>query len=149
MEVILLQDVPGVGKKWEIKEVKNGYAGNYLLPRNLAVMATKGALKDIKLRQTQEVQKRAVQEDLLGKSFESIRDTVFIIERKTNEKGHLFDGVDAREIAELLGEKIKADVPVESVNLEKTIKEVGKHKISIQKGDQEVPFEIEIKAVAD
>lgn len=149
MKVILLQDVPGVGKKWEVKEVKNGYAGNYLLPRNLAVMATKGALKDIKLRQAQEAQKRAVQEDLLGKSFESIRDTVLIIERKANEKGHLFDGVDVKEIAELLGEKIKADVPAESINLEKTIKEIGKHKISIQKGDLEVPFEIEIKAVAD
>ncbi len=48
MKVILLQDVPGVGKKWEVKEVKNGYAGNYLLPRNLAVMATPGALKDVK-----------------------------------------------------------------------------------------------------
>ncbi len=145
MKVILLQDVPGVGKKWEVKEVKNGYAGNYLLPRNLAVMATPGALKDVKLKQAQEVQKKAVQEDLLGKSLESIRDTVLVIERKTNEKGHLFDGVDAKEIAELVEEKTKIKIPAEYINLEKAIKEVGKYKISIRRGEQEVPFEIEIK----
>ena len=66
---------------------------------------------------------------------------------KANEKGHLFDGVDAKEIAGLVEEKTKAKIPAECVNLEKTIKEVGKYKISIQKGDQEVPFEIEIKAL--
>ncbi len=147
MKVILLQDVAGVGKKWEVKEVKNGYAGNYLLPRNLAVMATKGALKDIKLKQTQEAQKKAVREDLFGKSLESLRDAVLVVERKANEKGHLFDGVDAKEIAGLVEEKTKIKIPAECVNLEKAIKEVGKYKISIRKGDQEVPFEIEIKTV--
>lgn len=146
MRVILLQDVAGVGKKWEIKEVKNGYAGNYLLPRNLAVMATERALKDLKLKQAQEVQKKAIQEDLFGKSLESVRDTVLVIERKTNEKGHLFDGVDAKEIAGLVEEKTKIKIPAEYINLEKTIKEVGKYKISIRKGDREVPFEIEVKA---
>ena len=146
MRIILLQDVPGVGKKWEVKEVKNGYAGNYLLPRNLAVMATKSAVKDLKLKQEREAQKKAVQEDLLGKSLESVRDTVLVIERKANEKGHLFDGVDVKEIAELVEEKTKIKIPAECVNLEKTIKEVGKYKISIRKGDREVPFEIEIKA---
>ncbi len=86
-----------------------------------------------------------MQEDLLGKSLESIRDTVLVIERKTNEKGHLFDGVDAKEIAELVEEKTKIKIPAEYINLEKAIKEVGKYKISIRRGEQEVPFEIEIK----
>lgn len=163
--MILLQDVPGVGKKWEAKEVKGGYARNYLLVRNLAAIATQSALKDVKLKQEQEAQKSAIQKDLLEKTIDSLQDKVFIIERKANEKGHLFDGVDAREIAEILKEKFppkarfagaiarradqplaeKIEIPFEYIKLEKPIKEIGKHEIMVQKGDRQVSFQIEIK----
>ena len=145
MKVILLEDVSGIGKKWEIKEVKDGYGRNYLLARNLAKLATAGALEDVKLKRQQESQKKAIQENLLQKSLESLKDFVIMIEKKANEKGHLFDGLDAREISGILGEKLKAKVPFEYIKLEKTIKEIGKHQIIIRKGDWKTSFEIEIK----
>lgn len=147
MKIILLQDVPEVGKKWETKEVKGGYARNYLLTRGLATLATPGALKDIELKQKQEVQKKAIQEDLLLKSFDSLRDSVFTIARKANEKGRLFDGLDIKEVGEILKEKLKIEIPLEFVKLEKPIKAIGKYKISVQKGDREIFFEIEITPV--
>ncbi len=149
MKIILLQDVPGVGKKWEIKEEKGGYARNYLLARNLATLATPKALKDAKLKQAQEAQKRALHEDLLGKSLESLKDSAIIIERMANEKGHLFDGVDAKEIAGLLKEKLKGEISPDYIQLEKPIKEIGKHEITVQKGDLKVSFTIEIKTKED
>jgi len=149
MKIILLQDVPGVGKKWEVKDEKGGYARNYLIARNLAVLATPKALKDAKLKQEQETQKRAIHEDLLDKSLESLQDLQIVIERKANEKGHLFDGVDIKEIAAMIGEKLKGQISPEYIQLEKPIKEIGKHEITVQRGDRKVSFQLEIKAKED
>ena len=149
MKIILLQDVAGVGKKWEVKEEKGGFSRNYLLARNLAILATPKTLKDAKLRQEQETQKKALHEDLLGKSLENLKDSAIIIERKANEKGHLFDGVDIKEIAGFLKEKLKGEISPDYIQLEKPIKEIGKHEITVQKGDHKVSFQIEIKAKED
>lgn len=144
MKVILLQDIAGVGKKWDVKNVKGGYGRNYLLARNLAVLATAKALKEAKLKKEREVQKKAVQKDLFEKSLESLQDFAFVVERKANEKGHLYDSVDVREIAELLKEKLGGEIPLEYIKLENPIKEIGKHKITVQKEDVKASFEIEI-----
>lgn len=144
MRIILLQDVPNVGRKWEVKEVKGGYGRNYLLPGKLAVLATAKTIKEAELKQKQEAQKRAVQEKLLEKSLESLRDFTFIIEKKANEKGHLYDALDVKEITELLKEKLRGEIPLEYIKLERPIKEIGKHKITVQKGEREASFEIEI-----
>ena len=144
MNVILSQDVPGVGKKWDTKEVKGGYGRNYLLPANLAVLATKGALENIKLKQKQEEQKRAVYDELLHKSLEDLKGSALVIRRKTNKKGHLFDGVDVKEISAILREKTRMEIPSEWIRLEKPIKESGKHKITLRRSGLESSFEIEI-----
>ena len=144
MKVILTQDVPGTGKKWDVKEIKGGYARNYLLPANLAVLATPKVIKDAELKKTQEAQKKEIQENLLEKSLDSLKDFTLVIERKTNEKGHLYDAVDVREIADLLTEKLKSEIPPENIKIEKPIKETGKHEIAVQKGDHQVLFQMEI-----
>jgi large subunit ribosomal protein L9 len=144
MKVVLLQDISGVGKKWEIKDVKGGYGRNYLLARNLAVLATPGAVKDVELKKEQEAKKKAARRDLLGKSLESLQGSVFVVERKANEKGHLYDAFDAKEISELLKEKLENEIPADCIELEKPIKETGKHKITVSSGDLKASFEIEI-----
>ncbi len=144
MKIILLQDVAGVGKKWEIKEVKGGYGRNYLLAHNLAILATAKTLKDAKLKKEQGTQKQAVQKNLLEKSLKSLQNFTFTIEKKANEKGHLYDALDIKEIAELLTEKLKSEILPENIKIEKPIKETGKHEIAVAKGDRQVSFEIEI-----
>ncbi len=154
MKVILIQDIPGVGKKWDVKKIKGGYARNYLLPANLAVLATPKTIKDAELKKGQEAQKKAIQENLLEKSLDSLKDFVLVIERKTNEKGHLYDAVDVKEIAKLLTEKFppkadqpsteKSEISPENIKIEKPIKETGKYEIAVAKGDRQVSFEIEI-----
>ena len=108
--------------------------------RNLAVLATPASMKDAELRRAQEEKKKLIQEDLFEKSLESLQDVVFVVERKANEKGHLFDGVDVKEIAGLLEEKLKGKIPLEYIKLEKPIKEIGKHEITVQKGEPQSVF---------
>lgn len=152
MKIILLQDVAGTGRKWEAKDVKGGYARNYLLPAKLAVLATPKTVKGAELKRKQEAQKRTIQEELFEKSLESLRNFTFIVEKKVNEKGHLYDALDVKEIVELLKEKLGGEIPLKYIRIEKPIKEIGRHKITVPKRGpegQEVSFEIEIKPKED
>ncbi|OGI82257.1 50S ribosomal protein L9, partial [Candidatus Nomurabacteria bacterium RIFCSPHIGHO2_12_FULL_44_22b] len=84
MQVIFLQDVPRVGKKYDVKEVNGGYATNFLLPRKLAEMATPRALAALEMRQKEITIEREVQEDLLMKNLEEIKDKVVHIKAKAD-----------------------------------------------------------------
>lgn len=146
MKVILSQDIAGLGKKWDVKEVKRGYGRNFLLLRNLAVLATKKSIDNAKIRQEQELQEKSLKEDLLKKTLDSFKNSIILLERKANEKGHLFDGVDTRELAEIINEKFKIKIPVDYIKLEKPLKETGVHQVIIKSGGYEALLQVEIKA---
>jgi len=134
MRVILLQDVIGVGRKYEVKTISDGYARNFLIPKKLAQIATSSALKAIEAQKIRAEQERAIQKDILEKNLESLNGARIEIERKANEKGHLFDSVDKKEISQILKDN-HLEVSPEMVELDKPIKEIGEHKIKI--GDKE------------
>src|SRR3989344_4488359 len=125
MKVIFLQDVPRVGKRYDIKEVNDGYAMNFLLPRKLAQMATVKTIAELELRQKEIVIEREVQESLLLKNLEEIKGKTIIIKVKADEKGHLFSGIKNKEIVEEMKLQHHADIAEEFIVLEKPIKEVG------------------------
>ena len=72
MKIILNQDVSKVGKKYEVKNVADGHALNFLIPRGLAVAATVGALKKLEIAKTMVAVEKKVQEDLLLKNLKSL-----------------------------------------------------------------------------
>src|SRR3989338_5500407 len=74
MRVIFLQDVPRVGKRHDIKEVSDGYALNFLLPRRLAVLATSKAMIELEIRQKEVIIEREVKKSLLLKNLEEIKE---------------------------------------------------------------------------
>lgn len=100
-------------------------------------------------KKEREKQNKAVRENLFEKSLDSLKESNLIAEKKANEKGHLFDGVDAREIAEIIKEDLKIEIPPEYIKLEKPIKEIGKHEIAVQKGEREINFQLEIKSLGN
>ncbi|MFH1201010.1 MAG: 50S ribosomal protein L9 [bacterium] len=132
MKVIFLQDVPRVGKKYDIKEVNDGYAMNFLLPRKLAEMATPKAITLLEMCQKEIVIEREVQESLLLKNLEEIKDKTIIIKAKADEKGHLFSGIKSKEIVEEMKTQHHADIAEEFIVLEKPIKEIGEFEIPIE-----------------
>jgi large subunit ribosomal protein L9 len=132
MKVIFLQDVPRVGKKYDIKEVNDGFVMNFLIPRKLAELATPSAVASLEKRKKNIEIEREVQTDLLMKNLEEIKGKVITIKSKANEKGSLFKAIHKKEIVEEMKNQNNANISEEFIILEKPIKETGEFEILIE-----------------
>ena len=132
MKVILLQDVKGLGKAREVKDVSDGYARNLLIPNGLAEIATREKVelaeeeKKIEKKKQEEL---AVEKQKQAKEIEKLKLTFSL---KAGEKDEPFGSVTAHEIEEALEEKGYAGA---KAGLEKPLKAFGEHKIEIDLGE--------------
>src|SRR4051812_25465293 len=117
MKIVLTKDVKGVGKKHDIKTVADGFALNSLIPQGVAEVATATVLSRVAKIKTQEEAERKIKEDLLGKNLKSIHDATIEVTVGANDKGHLFAGLHAAEIAPLIKEQTRIDVLPEFIAL--------------------------------
>ena len=147
MKIILLQDVAKIGKKFEIKEIADGFALNFLLPKKLAKLATAQVIKEIEAEKKKFEETRKIAEEKLWQGIQKIKDAPLEIKVKATETGKLFAGIDALEIAEAIKTQTEVDVDAESLKLEKPIKEVGEYKIKIEIGEKKI--DLDLKIVAD
>ena len=131
MQVIFLQDIPRVGKKYDIKKVSDGYAVNFLFPKKWAVKATVEAIAEIERRKKEIVIEREVQEDLLIKNLDEIKDKIITIKAKADEKGHLFSAIHEKMLAKAMEKEYHAQIDEKFIVLEKQIKEIGEFEIPI------------------
>ncbi len=128
----MLQDVPSLGKKYDIKNVSDGYARNFLIPRKLVQIATTANIQSIERRRKQMEQEHAIQKDILAKNIDSLDGVKVTYRAKTNEKGHLFAGIHKEDIIKILKEQKHIDIPEELIELDQPIKELGEYKIKIK-----------------
>lgn len=143
MKVILLQDVEDLGKKYEVKEVKNGYARNLLLPEKLARPATKEAIKWLE-SQKEVIEKEAVEDLAKAQALASNLDGLEInITVKVGDEGQMFESVNQQKIVEKLKE-MGFEVKKSQVSLEEPIKEVGEFNVKLNLDHN---LETEIKVV--
>lgn len=147
MKVIFLHDVPRVGRKYDIKEVNDGYAMNFLFPRRLAESVTPKALVLLERRQKEITIEREVQENLLLKNLEEIKGKVIHIKAKADEKGHLFAQVHKKEILEAMREQHHAEISEEFIILEKPIKAVGEFEIPISVKGKKSSFKLVVEGI--
>jgi|SRR3989344_6581275 len=145
MQVIFLKDVPRVGKKYDVKEVNDGYAMNFLLPRKLAQTATPKAVAELEMKKKEIVLEREVQEDLLMKNLEEIKGKTVVMKGKANELGHLFSAIHKKEIVEAMREQHRAEIGEEFIILEKPIKEVGEFEIPISIKGKKSSFKLVVE----
>ncbi len=144
MKVLLRKSQPNLGKKGDVVEVKDGYARNYLIPENLAVLATKGAIADVNLSKAKEVKGK---KELAEKSDEIkklLADKTIEIKEKAAENGKLFGSVGTADIAKAISKEIDLKIPEDIVNLDKDIKKAGEHKVEIEL-DKDTKFSVNIK----
>jgi len=139
--------VPRVGKKYDVKDVNDGYAMNFLLPRKLAETATPKAVALLETRKKTIEIERKVQEDLLLKNLEEIKGKNVHIKAKTDEKGHLFSGIHTKEIVDAMKREHNADIAPEVIMLGKPIKEVGEHEIPISVKGKKSSFKLLIEKI--
>ena len=147
MRMIFLKDVAGVGRKSEIKDVAEGYARNFLIPRGLASVATSAKVRDAEAAQLKNEVHKKVQDDLLLKNLLSLHGTTLIMERKANEQGHLFEGIHAKDIAEEIRKRAHIEIPPEAIALPEPLKAVGEHEISVSMRAHTGTFKLLVQAV--
>ncbi|MDP3057779.1 MAG: 50S ribosomal protein L9 [bacterium] len=132
MKVILLEDVKNVGKVWDIKDVSDGYARNFLFPNKLAQVATPDMIKKAETQKS-DITKKA-EEDLEKTEFlaSALDDFVVKIKAKANAEGKLFGSIKPDMIREaLINEKMNIkSIPAKNISTE-AIKEIGEHKVTI------------------
>ena len=102
MKVILLEDIKGVGKKNQIINASDGYARNYLLPRNLAIEANKETLGELKSKQESIQRQKDIDKNNAINIKEKMKKLVLEISVKAGENGKIFGGVTAKDISEAL-----------------------------------------------
>ncbi len=131
MRVILLQDVENLGKKFEIKEVKDGYARNFLLPQNLAKKADKKSLKW--LEKQKEIERKKAEEELkkvqeLASQIDGIE---VVVPVKIGEEGQLFEQITGQKISEKLAE-MGFEIKKERIDLAEPLKELGEFPLKVK-----------------
>lgn len=131
MKVIFLKDVKGKGKKGEIKNVSDGYARNYLFPKNLAEEATSGNLNALKA-QEKKVREHAQEELVRAEQLkETIEKLTVEVSAKSGEDGRLFGSVTSKQIAEQL-KKQKIKVDKRKIELDEPIRTLGYTKVPVK-----------------
>ncbi len=125
MKVILKQDIKGVGKKDQIINAADGYARNYLFPKNLAVPADTGNLNNLKAKQESTAFKKNEDFKEAKALAEKLSKIVLKFEVKAGENGKLFGGVTSKEISEELNKQYKINIDKKKIILKETIKNAG------------------------
>lgn len=131
MRVILLQDVENLGKKYEIKDIKDGHARNSLIPKGLAKPATKEALAWLEVQK--EIETKKAEEELKKiQDFASSLDGLeVVIAVKIGEEGQFFESVTAQKIDEKLKE-LGYEIKKSQIDLVEPIKELGEFPVKIK-----------------
>ncbi len=131
MKVILTEEIRGLGTRGDVVSVKDGYARNFLLPKNLAREATPGNLKSIEQERKKWAMLAQQEKVVAQKAADAVQGTKVTIQKRTGENGQLFGSVTANEIADALEAK---GVPVEKrrIELAHPIKSLGTHEVDVR-----------------
>ena len=132
MKVILKADIKGVGRKDEVIEASDGYARNFLFPKNLAVEANKENISKWKAKQQSiQYQKQQEKEEAL-KIAEKLSKISLRIKVKAGENGKIFGGVSSKEIADVLEKEYNINIDKKKIDLKETIKTLGQRIVEIR-----------------
>jgi large subunit ribosomal protein L9 len=132
MKVILLKDVKGTGKKGEIKEVNDGHARNFLIPRKLARPATDASVKELSHQKASHDKKMAEELDAAKALAKQLDEITLTITSKAGEGGKLFGSITSKDLAELLIKEHGIEIDKRKIQLTGAIKTLGSQKIDIK-----------------
>jgi large subunit ribosomal protein L9 len=125
MKVIIIEDIRGFGKKYDVKEVKSGYARNFLFPRNLAKAATEIGLKELEKQKAEWGKKEEGIKEKLKEAARKLESEKIVFELKAGEKNEVFGSVTKDDILK------KISIKDAEVKLAKPIKSLGEHEVEV------------------
>ena len=132
MKVILKADIKGVGKKDEVVNASDGYARNFLFPKNLAVEANNENMSKLKAKQDSAKYQKGVEKEKAIEVADKLSKILLKIKVKAGENGKIFGGVSAKEIAQELSKEYKIEIDKKKIDLKETIKTLGVHNVDIK-----------------
>ncbi len=138
MKVILLQNIEKLGKKGEVKDIPKGYARNFLIPKNMVVLATESEIE--KTEQELELEAQQAEEELIRSQemAQKVDGLELEISTKVGEDGKLFGAINETTISSKLKE-MGFKIEKEEIKLEEPIKEIGEYDVRL-----ELPHNLEI-----
>ena len=136
MKVIFLTDVRGQGKKDEMKEVSDGYARNYLLPRKLAVEATSDTLNAMKLKEKAKAAQIAKEKALAQENAKKLESIVVKVPAKAGTGGRLFGSVTSKEISDALLKQFDISIDKKDIVQSEPIKNFGSYSVKCKLGHE-------------
>ena len=145
--VLLREDVDNLGGRGEIVKVKAGYARNYLLPQGIALLATKGNVKQIELERAALLKKAAQDKSTAEAQAAQMGNISLRFERKSGDTGQLFGSVTTMDIAQALQDK-GYEIDRRRVLLKDTIKETGEYTVPVRL-HREVVLDIPVTVAAE
>ncbi len=145
MKLVLIRDVPTLGKKHDIVDVRRGYGRNFLLPNGLATLATEGAIAQLdSIRQKRE-ERRTTMKAQAKELAQKIKNVTLTFEERVTNKGVLYGSIGAHEIADALSKVIDFKIDSDHINVN-PIRNLGEHRATVRLNeDIEAVIHITIK----
>ena len=142
MKLILNSDVTKLGRKGDVVDVAKGYARNYLLPKNLAIVAT-----DTNLAVAEKIQEKRLEE--LAESIKlALADAHIVIPQKSTDEGTLYAAISNSEIVEAIEKFSSFRIEENQIGSDDQVKEIGLHNIKI-KLSEDVDFDVVLEVIPE
>jgi large subunit ribosomal protein L9 len=148
VKIVLTKDVPGQGKQGAVINVAEGYARNYLLPRGLAVEASKGKMNELAVRQQAQTAKESRIEQEARVMAARLDNIKVVVKAKKGEGGRLFGSVNNKDIADALAGQHKIMLDKKKLVVKEPIKQLGTFAVTA-KLHPAVQAEIEVEVVGE
>ncbi len=132
VKVVLMQDIPKLGTKFQVVEVSEGYARNYLIPRGLAQPATPALLSEIEKQRQREKMKEQREIEKAQSIAQKLANIVVEISVPAGEGGRLYHAVSAQEIAQKLKEQHGIELDRDQVLLDEPLRSLGVHTVTVR-----------------
>ena len=136
MKVILASDVDKLGHKGDIVTVADGYARNYLVPKGLAMFASKGALKQAEDMQRARAESVRKEKEEAAARVASLGASPVYISARAGEGGRLFGSVTKSDVARAIEEQLNEQIDRHLIRLDDPIRRLGKHEIEVHLHDE-------------
>ncbi len=131
MKVILTQEIEKLGGAHEIVEVAEGYARNFLVPRSLAIPATKSALANLENMKKVGIRREARLRGSAEEQAKQLEGKILVIDAKTGEGGRLFGSVTTADVASALKAQLGIDISRKQVQLDESIRSAGEYLVPV------------------
>ena len=132
MKVILKVDIKGVGKKNEVINASDGYARNFLFPKNLAVEANAENMSKLQAQKDATQFRKDTEKEDAKKIAEKLTKIMVKVQVKSGENGKIFGGVSAKDISEKLDKQHNIKIDKKKIDLKETIKNLGEHLVDVK-----------------